>query len=148
MRPPGSSPRRRSSGMAAVELALCMPVLTLFLAAMLDLGRAMEVTQILTNSAREAGRQASIGALSNSQITQVVTNYLAAQGISTTNVTITITDTTTSGATPATAGGGDSLRVTVTTPTANVLWIKGISGSLLPAQLSSQATWCAVRGPN
>ena len=57
--PAGGARRRR--GTAAVEFALCLPLMMLILTGLWEVGRIMEVQIVLTNSAREAARDASLG---------------------------------------------------------------------------------------
>ena len=52
------APRR---GAAAVELAVCLPLLVVILTGMWQVGRITEVQQVVWNSAREAARDASLG---------------------------------------------------------------------------------------
>src|SRR5471032_427988 len=55
--------RRRSAGLAAVELALLLPVLVLVLAGLIDLARGLQADLVLINLSREA---ANITARNNS----------------------------------------------------------------------------------
>lgn len=56
---PQNAPRRR--GGAAVELAVCLPIMASILLGVWEVGRVVEVTQVMANSAREAARDASLG---------------------------------------------------------------------------------------
>jgi hypothetical protein len=49
------------NGAAAVEFALCAPLLVLVLFGLWEVGRITEVQQVMWNSAREAARDASLG---------------------------------------------------------------------------------------
>ena len=53
--------KKRRVGAAAVEFAVCMPVLCLMLTGLWEVGRITEVTQVMWNAAREAARDASLG---------------------------------------------------------------------------------------
>ena len=55
----GAKDRRR--GAAAVEFALCLPLLWLILTGLWEVGRITEVQGVVWNSAREAVRDASLG---------------------------------------------------------------------------------------
>src|SRR5271165_7038637 len=80
------TPRRR--GAAAVELAFLMPsVLVPLMFGIWEVGRLIEVQQVVANAAREGGRAASTGQFTDSQVQQIVLNYLTAAGISTAGVT-------------------------------------------------------------
>lgn len=90
---PGSNSRRLRGdrrGIAAVEAALCMPLLLLFMLGMWEVGRMVQVEQILVNAAREGARIAAEGQLtvngSNVPVTvtvvqQNVRDYLTAAGL-------------------------------------------------------------------
>jgi Flp pilus assembly protein TadG len=54
-------PRLRQHGLAAVELALLMPLLCLLLFGMIDFGRALQATIIMTNIGREGANLVSRG---------------------------------------------------------------------------------------
>jgi hypothetical protein len=63
-------------GVAAVELAACLPVMFLLLAGLWEVGRITEVQQVMWNSAREAARDASLGQSDLKTITTNLTTYL------------------------------------------------------------------------
>ena len=51
----------RRHGVAAVEFAVCLPLLCLVLTGLWEVGRITEVSEVMWNSAREAARDASLG---------------------------------------------------------------------------------------
>jgi len=51
----------RRLGQAAVELAVCLPLIILVLTGLLEVGRITQVSEVMWNSAREAARDASLG---------------------------------------------------------------------------------------
>ena len=65
--------RIRRHGTAAVEFAFCMPLLLTIMAGLWEVGRIIEVQQVMWNSAREAARDASLG---QSNLTTVANNLL------------------------------------------------------------------------
>jgi Flp pilus assembly protein TadG len=66
-----ASGRRRA--VAAVEFAVCLPLLFLLLAGLWEVGRMTEVQNVMWNSAREAGRDASLG---QDDLQTIATNLL------------------------------------------------------------------------
>lgn len=64
---------RARVGAAAVEFAVCLPILCLILTGLWEVGRVTEVSQVMWNSAREAARDASIG---DDNLQTVATNLL------------------------------------------------------------------------
>src|SRR5262245_30276671 len=89
-----SSPRR---GVAAVEFAFVIPVLLAFMLGIWEVGRMVAVQQVISNAAREAGRQASTGSYTNDQIISNTRDYLRRSGLpdaAATNATIHVTNLT------------------------------------------------------
>lgn len=56
----GPPPRKRESGQATVELALCLPILFLVLLALVQVGLVARDQVMLTHAAREAAREAAV----------------------------------------------------------------------------------------
>ena len=126
-----STARRQRTGVAAVELAF---VLTFIFVPVIfgvwEVGRLIQIQQIVDNSVREGARAASTGQYTNTQVQNVVLNYLSNCGVSTTNANATVTNLTRGGdvSSPTLGQGGtvqqlDSLQVTVSVPFSNVYWI-------------------------
>ncbi|MDR3634017.1 MAG: TadE/TadG family type IV pilus assembly protein [Isosphaeraceae bacterium] len=67
----GTTLRRR--GQAAVEFAVCLPLIVLILSGLWEVGRISQVQQVMWNSAREAARDASLG---QDTLQTVATNLL------------------------------------------------------------------------
>ena len=61
-------------GAAAVEFACCLPLLVMILTGMLQIGRVVEVQQVLWNAARETARDASLG---NDSLQTTASNLLS-----------------------------------------------------------------------
>jgi Flp pilus assembly protein TadG len=128
---------------AAVELALLLPVVFGLLLGLWEVGRLIEVQQQLTNAAREAARQATTGQFTNSQVQAVVTSTLAAEGIPTGNVQVTVQDLTTN-VDVSNANYLDTLQVTVTIPCQDVRWSL-LSLIVSPGDvLSVNVTWTSM----
>lgn len=67
---------RGRRGVAAAELAICLPVVFLLLSGLWEVGRITQVQQIMWNSAREAARDASLGQNSLQGIAGNLATYL------------------------------------------------------------------------
>lgn len=67
-------PKSRRSAVAAVEFAVCAPLIVWLLLGLWEVGRMVEVQNVMWNSAREAARDASVGQAS---LNTVATNLLA-----------------------------------------------------------------------
>jgi Flp pilus assembly protein TadG len=70
--------KERRLGSAAVELAVCLPLMVLVLSGLWEVGRITQVAEVMWNSAREAARDASLGQdpLYNVTTSNVTTNLL------------------------------------------------------------------------
>jgi Flp pilus assembly protein TadG len=132
---------------AAVELAVCLPLILTLLLGIWEVGRLIEIQQLVTNAAREAGRQAATGQLTNSQVQAVVTQYLAQTGLPTGNVVTTITITDPTGVAVADASQAtylDTILITVSIPYSDVRWTL-ISLVTQPGeQISATVQWISM----
>ena len=144
-RTPSLSPSEARRGVAAVELALVLPLLLTILLGVWDIGRLVDASQILDNAAREGGRCASTGQVDVTGIRQAVLNYLAQSGLSTSGVTVAVDNLTNPGNDdPTTADQLDRFRVTVTLPSDNVRWI--VTNNLIGSKtLQATCVWNSMR---
>jgi Flp pilus assembly protein TadG len=135
-------PQRRA--VAAVEFAMILPVILTLLLGIWEVGRMIEIQQILYNAAREGGRQASSGELTNAQVQDAVTDSLQTSGVPVTNVVVTVKDLDTPANDVSNANYLDRIQITVTIPIADVRWSL-ISLVTTPGQLmSSQVEWVTM----
>lgn len=75
-----------------VEMAFVLPLFFMVVLGIIEFGRAMMVSQLVTNSAREATRLAIIDGASNSSVTQWVKDFLVQScGVTANDVTVNIT---------------------------------------------------------
>jgi Flp pilus assembly protein TadG len=131
-------------GVVAVEFALVLPILTTLVLGMWELGRFIEVQQILQNAAGVGGRQASTGSLTNYQVQQAVIDCLAAAGLPTANVNVDVRNLAAPETDVSQAGYLDRLQVVVTIPYSDVRWISGMFVSP-SAQLRALAVWYSTK---
>jgi Flp pilus assembly protein TadG len=131
-------------GVAAVEFAALLPGILILLMGIIEVGRLVEMQQVLSNAAREGARQASTAQLGNSQVQDVVTEYISVAGFSTANVTVTVQDLTKPGTDVAQAYYLDHLQVSIAYPYSNVRW--SMLSFIVPANytLTSQVTWVSM----
>src|SRR5262245_23075391 len=83
-------PTRRRSGSAVVEFSIVLPILVTLLLGIWEVGRMVQVKQILDNAAREGARAASTGFETLPQVDATVKNYLAAAGLKTDGYVVTV----------------------------------------------------------
>jgi Flp pilus assembly protein TadG len=136
--------RHPRSGIAAVEMAITMPVIITLLFGMLEVGRMVQINQILCNAAREGARTASTGLNTYADVQTTVQNYLTNAGVTNQNkLSISVANLTQSNAgptyDPSTAAWLDQLQVIVTIPYSNVQL-----SSLLFLNKNTQITATAV----
>jgi Flp pilus assembly protein TadG len=131
-------------GVAAVEFAALLPLILILLVGIIEVGRLIEMQQVLSNAVREGARQASTGQLTNSQVKTVVTQYVAAAGFSTAHMHVSVKDLTHAGNDVSDAVYLDQLRVSLRYPYSNVSW--SMLGWIVPKSftLHSHATWMTM----
>lgn len=137
--------RRDQRGAAAVELALTLPVLLLFLVVIFDLGLMLRTHQVISNGSREGARFASLPknyigvtnpSASVSAIKQFIVDYCAEEG-----VTINSSDITLDQTTPVNLATGSMEGSTVTVSLERpLLFLKGFGGAPT-INLSSESTF-------
>ena len=115
-------------GAAAVEMAVVAPVMLAFLLGIWEYGRLIQVQSMLTNAAREGGRQAATGKFTSAEIEQIVLDYITQAGYKTTdpqnkiNVSVTAVDLTT-GADVKDCQRMDDIQVDIVYPFKNARWV-------------------------
>lgn len=69
--------RERRRGAALIELALILPIFFMVVLGIIEFGRAMMVSQLVTNAAREGARMAILDGSSNTQVQTWIKDFLA-----------------------------------------------------------------------
>lgn len=148
-------------GAAAVELACTLPLIALLLFGVLDVGRMVEIEQLLNNAARDGARLAAVGSMLDpttgsqvnyyaSDVTKLVQGYLTNNGINTSGLTVQFSDVTNPSATdPYEATRLDQLNVNVQLPFSNVRWT--LLGTIMNdnnAVLTASANWFSMKDLN
>ena len=86
--------RQRRHGAAVVEMALILPVFIMLVFGVIEFGRAMMISQLVTNSARDGARLAILDGSTNQTVSTAVTDFLnQSVGLNPADVTVTITVT-------------------------------------------------------
>ena len=142
-----ASRRDRRRGIAALELAVVLPVLLTLLAGLLEVGRMIEVRQILSNAVREGGRRAATGVSTATEVRQVVLDYIRDAGLPTRNAVVTVENQTSPSSLVQNAKKGDKLRVHASIPFQDVQWINlQLVGELPSTKLSDETFWASLGG--
>jgi Flp pilus assembly protein TadG len=126
---------KKRSGASTVEFAMVAPVFFLFILGIIEVGRGIMVTHLLTNAARVGCRTGVIQNTSTQQITAAVVNSLSQQGIRSEVTTVQVNDGV---ADASTAKAGDEITVRVTVPVSRITWLPG--GQYLKGNLAGQFT--------
>ncbi len=136
----GPAPRR---GVAVVEFAFVVPLLLVLLLGLWEVGRLLQVKQILANAAREGGRQAANGQLTTAQVQQYVRNSIQRAGLNITGMADPVITNLTSSARndPTTANQLDRYLIHVSIPTANFRWVLF---QYTASTLDAEATWVSL----
>jgi hypothetical protein len=100
--------RNERRGSSTVELAICLPMLFVLVFGVIEVGRALEVFQVLTTAVREGGRFGATdkqgfvdaGETANEKIVADVINYLEASGIPTGMADVEVLSAPTDGSAP------------------------------------------------
>ncbi len=86
------------NGAALVELAMVLPIFVMLALGIIEFGRALMVSQLVTNAAREGVRLASLDGTTNSEVEQTIRTFLTGSAnVGATDVAITISITPAAG---------------------------------------------------
>lgn len=165
--------KRPRSGLAAVEFALCAPLILMLLFGIWEVGRIVEVQQVMWNASREAARQASTGEDDLAKITAAMLVYIQRAEpttMDTTGLAVTYVTSATPGTATVTAMAGgkelysvsfsnktdmnrgdpklsnqlDKFDLTVSMPFNNVKW--AFVNQITDTQtLTATSTWYSMR---
>lgn len=147
--------RRRSSGRARsaaalIEFALLLPLLVTLILGTWEVGRMIQIYQVVANAAREGARQAASAKYTNDEVRQAVFEYLQRNGLALhdtlppgsvdlTNTNCTITVAVANGSNQAfDADQGVPMTVTVGVPVKNFQWVLG--NTFVPANAKAESS--------
>ena len=155
-----SRPRRRLAGrrrgVAAVETAICLPLLIMFMLGVWEVGRIAQVQEVLSNATHEGARLASMGMLNQTPITvaavqQAVRDYMTSAGMPSAAVSGAqiqlINKSAHTWTDPSDAQPLDSFQVTVTVPPGTAF--NSLRWIMLPSitgvtQISATTNWASM----
>ena len=107
-------------GAHIVEFAFVIPVFFIFVFVLIEIGRGMMVSTLVTNAARVGCRTGTLPGKTNSDVTTAASGLLAAQGIAGSTTTITVNGAATN---VSAASSQDTIRVIVSVPATNTTWL-------------------------
>lgn len=137
-----SGVRKHRRGAAMVEAAMVLPIFFLAIVGIIEFGRGMMVSQLVTNASREAARRSVLDGSTNLTVEQYIQDKLSASiGTSGTDVNVTISITpdpanSTSGNELVNAQPYDLVTVNVSVPFDKVSFFTGrfLAGKSLSAE--------------
>ena len=107
--------RKRTSGIAAIEMALLLPLLLTLVFGMIEYGSLFWRGQQVANAARNGARRGVMAGATSTDVTSAVDQTMLASGMGATNYTVTQTP-----ANPASLAAGGAFTVQVTVPYADI----------------------------
>jgi Flp pilus assembly protein TadG len=134
----------RRSATACVEFAVVLPLLLIFVLGVCEVGRFIQVYEILDAAAREGARQASTGQMTDAQVIAAVTGCVQAAGLPTAKLSVTVQDLTNAGTDVSQATILDNLQVTVTLPYNAVEWITTTYFLPSTTQITATVYWISA----
>ncbi len=124
-------------------MAVVAPLIVTLLLGTWEMGRFVEVQQIISDAAREGGRQAASGQMTNSQVISAVTNYVSFAGLPTADLVVTVSDLTTPATDVSQATSLDQLQVTVSLPFKDVRWTALKLVTTDATNVTATVVWCS-----
>lgn len=123
--PPRGCVQNARIGAHLVEFAFVIPFFLLFIFGLIEVGRGMMVSTLMSNAARTGCRVGVVPGRNNNDVIAAVDSLLSAQGISGHTTTITVNGST--GTNVSSGQTGDTVLVTVSVPIAQASWLPSLS---------------------
>jgi Flp pilus assembly protein TadG len=123
--------QRNRRGAALVEAALVLPIFFTVVLGIVEFGRAMMVSQLVTNASREGARLAIVDGTTNTQVEDFIYDFLDdSMSLAEADVSVTITIDAAPGNTDpadqvAASGSGDIVTINVSVPFDKVNFVPG-----------------------
>ena len=115
--------RRAERGAALVELALCLPLLLVVIAGIVDFAFLFQRYEVITNAAREGARLGSLPGFTEAMIRQHVRNYVKA-GLALSDAQMNTVMPTSAGSDPSVVVSFEPLTMTVSGTTVTMPGVK------------------------
>ncbi|WP_166824716.1 TadE/TadG family type IV pilus assembly protein [Thalassoroseus pseudoceratinae] len=128
---PRTNEHESRRGTALVEMALVLPIFMMVTLGIVEFGRAMMVSQLVTNAAREGARQAIIDGSNNANVRSTIETFMQqSANVAAGDLVITITVTPAPGNTDpanqvANTSSGDLIQIMIDVPFNKVSFIPG-----------------------
>lgn len=132
---PAARGRSRRRAAALVETAICLPVLLLLVLGILEVGRAVMVSEVLTHAARHGARAGAVSGGTTAAARAAVADALAGAGLRDTVVVVSVAG---SEGEAGLARRGEPVSVAVSVRYADVAWV-GAPAYLGGATLRAEA---------
>jgi len=120
-------------GAHLVEFAVVVPFFFLFVLALVEFGRGLMVSSLVSNGARTGCRTGILPGNQNTDVTAAVDNLMQGQGISGYTTAVLVNGQSVD---VSKAQSGDTITVQVSVPIASVSWVPSLS--FLAGNLSGQ----------
>lgn len=132
---------RRRPGVAALEFALVAPFMVFFAVGMIEMGRGLQVKEVLSDAARKGCRTGIKPLSTNTTVTTDINNVLTDNNLTSSDATITIK---VNGATAdvSTAKEYDKISVKVSIPVSKIAWVTPL---FLPGTTVESSTMVMMR---
>lgn len=134
-------PGKSRSGLAAAEFALVLPFLVFLAIGMIEMGRGLQVKEILSDAARKGCRTGIQPLATNTTVSADVNNVLTDNNITASDATITIQVNGVT-ANVNTAKQNDKISVKVSIPVSKIAWITPL---FLPGSSIESSTMVMLR---
>jgi Flp pilus assembly protein TadG len=119
-------PVKKRLGASLVEFAFVALIFFVMVLAMIEIGRACMVKELLTEAARQACRQSILEGTSATTVQNTATNYLSRVGINGETAAVMVNDKPIGQTDLKTVPSYTEITVVVTVPTSSVTWVPSL----------------------
>jgi Flp pilus assembly protein TadG len=116
-----------------VEFALVIPIFFVFVLGLVEFGRGLMVSSLISNATRVGCRTGILSGSTNDQVTSAIDSLLHGQGIAGYTTTITVNGKAVN---VSTAQSADTVTVQISIPITSASWLPSLS--FLSGSLSAQ----------